>query len=152
MGMTNNMRNLKSLVLVAIVAVGSLALAANAAEPKPRVVPRNQIGAGADPLYGGFLHMRNSGTDEMVVCSGRCLLAAIIMGTGPNTTKLTVRNSSVADGSGATVLYSKFLQSNSQAAVVPLPPLPILLDKGITATISGVNSAEEVTVLYIDMD
>jgi hypothetical protein len=144
-------KNLKNSML-AVVAV--LGLVANSFAISPTSVPtrRDQKGEGANPLYGGYSHMRNSATSEMVVCSGRCLLAAVVLGTGPTTSTLTIRNSSVADGSGAIVIRPRFEVANSGYGQNPNPPLPILLDKGITATLSSISAGEEVTVEYLDLD
>ena len=146
------MNKIKTLSLAAVL-VASVALAAMASSPQQRVVPRDQNGNPAEPLYGGFLHQRNSATDELIACSGRCVLAALIMGSGPQSSVLTVRNSSVADGGGAIVLRRRFVQSNTQPTEDPFPPYPILLDKGITTTLSNAGSfGEDVVVLYIDLD
>lgn len=118
-------------------------------------VRRDQNGFPVDPRNGGYLHMRNSGTSEMIVCSGRCLLAGILMSTGPSSTFITVRNTSVAQGNGALVLprYTRFAQVNTQPGSNNLLPTGgILLDKGISVTLSSVSADEDVTVLYLDLD
>lgn len=146
------MKNLKSLGLVAVVLVASV-VGALAAPPKVNV-PRDQNNNTLSQSdYAGYSHMRNSGTSEMIVCSGRCLLKGLIMSTGPVSSYLQVRNTSVAQGNGALVLgrYVRFTPVNSGPRADALSA-PILLDKGISLTLSSVSADEDVTVLFLDLD
>jgi hypothetical protein len=144
--------NKKIIALGLALVISGISTAFAAKNPASVSVPVNQRGEEAYPDNAGWLHMRNSATSEMVVCSGRCLLRAIILSTGPSTTQLTIRNSSVADGAGAQVLpFIRFVNPNTQPGENPIPA-PILLDKGITATLSSVSAGEEVTVEYRDLD
>lgn len=145
------MKTIKTLSLVALVALGLLAPAYAAKSPVAVEVPVNQFGQEAWADNVGWLHKRNSSTAEMLVCSGRCLLKAVILNTGPLTTKLTLRNTSVENGTGAIVLIHRFAPGNTTPGNNPIPA-PILLDKGITMTLSAASTEEEVEVLYRDMD
>lgn len=145
------MKNIKALGLSALLLAGVVA-SSFAAKAAPREVPNDHQGkAIGHPLYGGYAHMRNSATGEMVVCSGKCLLSALILNTGPGTSKVTVRNTSVNDGSGAIVFVHRFTTSNSEPGNNPVR-LPILLDKGISVTLSAASTEEEATALYLDLD
>lgn len=116
--------------------------------------PRDQRGNEANPMYGGYLHKRNSSTAEMLICSGRCLLAGMIMGTASSVSFASIRNTSVVgsagDGYGALVfghfMFSPNLNTSGESANVI--PLPVVLDKGITLTLS----AGDATVFYLDLD
>lgn len=146
--------NFKTLSLVVAVVLGG-ALFANAAPPARVDVPMNQKGVEAHPDNAGYLAMRNSGTSEMVVCSGRCLLKAIIMSTGPTATYLRVRNTALAGGGNNYLIlnkYVRFAPSNTAGLVNNPLPAPIILDKGISVELSSVSADEDVTVLYRDLD
>lgn len=145
------MKNMKtlSLTLAAVVLMAGSALAAK--NPSLVETPNNQHNMEGHPLNVGYLHSRwvNS-SGENAVCSGRCLLAAIIVNTGPLTSMVTLRNTSVANATGAIVLRHKYTVQNSVPGANPIA-FPILLDKGITVTINNAGE-EEVTVLYRDLD
>lgn len=142
----------KIIVLSLALVVAGISEAFAAKNPASVSVPVNQRGEEAYPDNAGWLHMRNSATSEMVVCSGRCLLRAVIMSTGPSSSYVTIRNSSVADGSGAQVLPLLHFVNPNTAPGNNSVSAPILLDKGITATINSVSNAEEITVEYRDLD
>lgn len=145
------MKNLKTLSLAVLALVASASFSFAGKRPNNVDTVLNRLGNEAHPWNAGYLHARNSTTDELVVCSGRCLLAGVIINSGPVASFITIRNSSVADGSGAIVLKAGYAPSNSQPGYNPIV-LPILLDKGITLDISSVAGAEEATVLYRDLD
>jgi hypothetical protein len=142
-------KNLKTLGLAVLVALG--AVASVVAAPPPAANMRLDQKGNTIPFLVAN-HMRDSATSEMVVCSGRCVLAAIWQGTGPVTSSVQIRNSSVADGSGALVAIRRFEVSNSGYSQNSTPPYPILLDKGITVTLPAASNGEEVTVEYLDLD
>ena len=117
-----------------------------------RDVPRDGEGRSiSHPLYGGFEQTRKLTTGELVVCSGRCVLAGLIMNTGPITSSVRIRNSSVANGAGVLVIKHKYTVANTEPGNNPIR-LPILLDKGITVELMAASTEEEVTVLYLDLD
>lgn len=149
------MKNIKTLALLAVAAFGLAASSHAAQEPNRVNAPLNQQGLEAHPDNVGYLHMRNSGTTEMIVCSGRCLLKALIMSTGPTASYISVRNTSVAQGNGALVLgkYLRFAPLVASGTGDKNPVVaPILLDKGISITLSSVTADEDVTILYRDLD
>lgn len=145
------MNKIKSLSLALVAVVGLSALALAAKSPNNVETPRNQMGQEAHPENAGWLHKRQSATAEMIVCEGRCLLKALILNTGPRTTEVRVRNSSVANGAGALVIKHKFEQVNTAPGNNPIAA-PILLDKGITVSMTAASTEEEVEVLYRDLD
>jgi len=143
-------KTFKSLALGALVVVG---LVGNALAASHRVnSPRNQRGEEPHPLYGGYEYKFNSATAEMIVCTGRCLLAGIIMNTGPAGTEIRVRNSSVVDGTtGSYALIYPFRVHNSEPGNNPIR-LPMLFSNGITVKLNAASTGEAVTVLYLDLD
>lgn len=149
--MNNNMKNIKAIGLVALAFVLAAGPALAAKNPTMVETPNNQHAEEAHPLNAGYLHLRNSGTAEHIVCSGRCLLAGIIMGTGPLTSMVEIRNTSVANGSGAAVLIMPFQKLNTEPGNNPVR-LPILLDKGISVTIPSASAGEDAVILYRDLD
>jgi hypothetical protein len=144
---------MKKLIL-GLTALALLVSAVPAGAYPDRVNARlDQKGQPVDPRYGGYSHMRNSSTGEMGVCSGRCLLAGVMLGTAPNGSpvQLVLRNTSVANASGAIIARIPLVSVNTQPGLNPIG-LPILLDKGITATLTSASNGEEVTVLFLDLD
>lgn len=142
------MKNI-ALALIASVVLSGSALAAK--NPSTVDTPRGSTGAEAHPWNAGYLHKRNSATAEMLVCSGRCLLAGIILNTGAATTGVIVRNTSTEEASGAIVLVHRFSINNSEPGNNPIR-LPILLDKGIAVKLESVSAGEAATILYRDLD
>lgn len=103
------------------------------------------------PLYGGYDWVYKSDTAEQVICTGKCLLAGLITNTGASTVTLTIRNTSVANGTGPQVL--PLLKYDPQTGVARNAlVLPLVLSQGISAQLSSVANAEAVTVVYIDLD
>lgn len=123
-----------------------------AISPNNVKVPKNDRGQEAYSDNVGWLHVRDSATSELVVCSGKCLLRAVILNTGPATSRLQIRNTSVADGSGVLVLGDHHFQVINTAPGNNPIAAPILLDKGISVTLSSVSAGEEVTVEYRDLN
>ena len=147
-------KNLLALVVVA--GLGMIASSAHAVK-NPSVVdtPRNSVGGEAHPENAGWIAQRNSSTEEMIVCSGRCLLKAVIMSTGPTATYLQIRNTAITNGSATYLVGPKYLRFNpsvdSGPGRQPLPA-PMLLDKGISVKLSSVSADEDVIILYRDLD
>lgn len=142
--------NLTKKLLLAVVSLGLVASAY--AAPGSANTRRDQRGNEANPWYGGYANTRLlSTTAEQVVCSGRCLLAGLILNTGPQASQVRIRNSSVANGVGVIVLKHHYSIANTSPGNNPVQ-LPLDLDKGITVQLTAVSNQEEVVVLYIDMD
>lgn len=151
----NNMRkNLLSLMVLAALAM--VASSAHAAKNPSRVeTPYNSVGGEAHPDNAGWLAQRNSSTEEMIVCSGRCLLRAVIMSTGPTASYVRIRNTAITNGSTSSLILPKYLRFNPSVDSGPgRQPLvaPILLDKGISVQLSSVSADEDVIILYRDLD
>ena len=143
-------KNLKSLGLAAFFVVGLVGSAF--AFPHKVNTPRNQRDQEPHPFYGGYSWVYNSATAEMLVCSGRCLLAGLIMNTGPATTEVRVRNTSVIDGTAARLaMIYPFRNHNSEPGNNPIR-LPMLFSNGITVKLNAASTGEAVTVLYLDLD
>ena len=144
------MKKLIGLCLSLLVAGGAIA----SAEPSRRF-PRDQnSNIVGHPLYGGYTYRRLAATGATLICSGRCLLAAIVRGTGPVATSLVVRDTAEAiSGGGILVLGSAYFQLNeTHYQYNPLPALPLLFGSGIMAQLSAASTDEWVTFAYIDLD
>jgi hypothetical protein len=123
-----------------------------AVSPNGVVTPRDQRGEAAHPLYGGYANTRvTATTSEIVVCSGRCVLAAMILNTAPVASQVRIRNSSVANGVGVLAIKHNYNPVNTEPGNNPIR-LPMFLDKGITVQLTASGAQEEVEVLYLDMD
>lgn len=146
------MNTIKTLSLIGLIALGLAAPAVAAVNPSSVIVPLNQRNEEAFPENVGYLHMRNSATSEMIVCTGRCLLKAILMSTGPISSYVTLRNTSVAQGNGAKVIDLLAFNPLNTGPAGGRIELGILLEKGISATLSSVSNNQEITVLYRDLD
>ena len=143
-------KNLKSLGLAVLVSVGLVGAAF--AAPHKVNTPRNQRDQEPSVYYGGYQWIRNSATAEMIVCSGRCLLAALITSSGPEGSELRVRNSSVVDGTtGSYALIHRFSSRNTEPGNNPIR-YPMVFSNGITVKLNAASTGEEVTVLYLDLD
>lgn len=143
-------KNLKSLGLAVLVVVG-LVGSGFAAAPHKVNTPRNQRDQEPNPYYGGYSWVRNSSTTEMLVCSGKCLLAAILRNTGASSTEVRVRNSGLIDGTaGSYALIYPFSATNSEPGGNPIR-LPMVFSSGITVKLTSTSLGEEVTVLYVPL-
>ena len=144
------MKKLIGLCLSLLVAGGAIA----SAEPSRRF-PRDQnSNIVGHPLYGGYSYQRIAVTGAKQICVGRCLLAAVIRGTGPVTTSVQVRDTAEAISEvGILVLGSAYFRTmESSYYGHPLPPLPILFGSGIMGQLSAASTDEWVTFVYIDLD
>lgn len=153
------MRNLKKclILLLALSLVGGAYQGTSWAVQKLRT----PVGMGPehinDPLYGGYNFARVSNTSTVVVCTGHCLLAGLMLSTGANTTRLIIRNTGANDVTGfdgATAIgpiYFRVLDTGSERRSVV--PLPMRFDSGgISVYIDSVASGEWATVLFLDLD
>lgn len=139
------MNKIKSLSLAVLALVLSVSFALAAKEPN------DAAGNAALPENAGWMHKRQSATAEMLVCEGKCILGAIILNTGATSSEVRVRNTSVGNGTGVLVLQHRFQIVNTSPGNNPIAK-PILLDKGITTSLTSVSAGEEITVLYRDLD
>lgn len=141
------MKKLISFVVLSLVASSAMAdtFVANTA--------KNQRGEEVRAEYGGYDARRVYATDEVVVCSGRCVLAGIISNTGPATTVISVYDTSVT---GALAAAEMKLLSNFDATQTGSAPnrvtKPMRFTKGISVKLSSVSAGESITVLYVDLD
>lgn len=146
------MKKLLSLALVSLVlGLGVVAKAdtfvANTA--------KNQRGEEVDPDYGGYDATRIAAAGangEEVVCTGRCVLAGILMSAGAGSATVTYYDTSVAGVSGAA--RAKLIQPFFASETGPANrlPRPIRFSNGIAVRLSSIASSEAVTVLYVDLD
>ena len=143
-------KNLKSLFLAGLAVVGLVGSAF--ALPHKVNTPRNQNDQEPNPGYGGYQWVRNSATAEMLVCSGRCLLAGIIASTGPDGSEIRVRNTGVIDGTAARLAFIASFNPQNTAPSGNMVPYPMLFENGIAVKLSAASTGEEVTVLYLDLD
>ena len=141
------MKKIKLLSVASLVVLGTASLAFALRNEK---TVRDQNNAQAMVDYAGYSNSRVADPGEHIVCSGRCVLSAIIRNTGPYT-RITVRNSSVAQGNGVIAVENFFSPTNSGAWVNSIPA-PLIFTKGITVTLGTTVNGEQVTVLYEDLD
>lgn len=146
--MEKKMRKLLALLLVAVVlGSGSLAWAVQL-----RNVPRDQNNAPmGHPLYGGYQYYRKTYLAEQVICTSKCLLAGLVMSTGVNTNRVRIRDTSGQDGGGTIVFDPIRFEPNSQVGRNPIV-LPVLMENGISVEFTNITNAENVTVIYLDLD
>jgi hypothetical protein len=138
-------KKLMSLGLVAL--VGTLASVGWAGPNRP--TPSDKRG---NPMQVvSYDWTRKTASAESVICTGRCLLGGVIMGTAPQLSWLQIRDTSVANGTGA--IFAKIPFSTApQNNVFAWPQQPTLFTYGISAQFNLITSGEEVTVLYLDLD
>jgi hypothetical protein len=116
---------------------------------------KNQRGEEVHPDYGGYDATRIASAGaagEELVCSGRCVLAGILMSDGAGSSTVTFYDTSVAGVSGAA--RAKLIHSFRAAETGPATrlPRPIRFSNGIAVRLSSIGSSEAVTVLYVDLD
>ena len=140
----------KLLLSLALLVVAGVAVAA---PPGSVNVRKDQNGNPAHPFYGGYSSIRNSATAAMQVCTGRCLLRAILMNTGLDTVHVRIVDSSVRGDNADTELKAIIPFKALQTAPFAMPlELNLLMEKGIIVKLSGASNGEEVTVIYQDLD
>lgn len=141
------MKKLISFVVLSLVASSAMAdtFVANTA--------KNQRGEEVRAEYGGYDARRVYATDEVVVCSGRCVLAGLLANTGAASTLINVYDTSVAGALAAAELkvISNFDLSQTGTAAQRIHR-PIRFSKGISVKLTSVAAGESVTVLYVDLD
>lgn len=127
----------------------ALVLAMPAQAYRNRALPNDGRGDPiAHPLYGGYDFVRVTGTTETLVCSGKCVLAGLLMATGATTNYVLVRDSIAADAAGTKVALLTRFERDTRPSWNMLS-LPVFMDSGITVKL---DAAGDVTVLYIDLD
>lgn len=143
-------KNLSILLALVVLALSGKAWAVQKRE-FPKDSRDNPV---SHPLYGGYQYQRIATTGAKIICSGKCLLAGIIRGTGPITTALEVRDTAEAiSGVGILVVGSAYYQLNeSNYNQQPLPVLPILFGSGIQGQLNAASNGEYATFLYLDLD
>ena len=144
-------KKINLLMLAGMIVLGNVTAAL--ALPYVQNTPRNQRGEEPNPYFFGYQNSRVAGaTTELVICSGRCVLVATILGTGPATSELRIRNTSVADGDTNRIsIKHRFLVQNSEPGNNPIR-LPLLMQNGITAQLTAASSQEEAVIVYLDID
>lgn len=142
------MKKLLSLTLVSLV----LGLGVEAkADTFVANTAKNQRGDEVSADYGGYDATRIAAAGsagEEIACSGRCVLAGILMSGGSGT--VTFYDTSVAGVSAAarTKLIHTFQASETGPAT--RLPRPIRFSNGIGVRLS--TAGDSVTVLYVDLD
>lgn len=146
------MKKLLSLALVTV----ALGLASGArADTFVANTAKNQRGEEVHPDYGGYDATRIAAAGsagEELVCSGKCVLAGILMSGGAGSSTVTFYDTSVAAVSGAArakLIHSFFAQETGPANRLPRP---IRFNNGIAVRLSAADAGEAVTVLYVDLD
>lgn len=115
---------------------------------------KNQRGEEVRADYGGFDAKRVYATDEIVICTGRCVLAGVLPSTGAAATIAYFYDTSIAGALSAAELkyYSNFDTSQTGTAATRAGHKPMRFTKGISVKLSSVSAGESVTVLYVDLD
>jgi len=147
------MKNFKKMLGSFLAVALALAVSAPvfAGIPDKREVPYGPSGPIEHPLYGGADFTRQSSTDELVVCIGRCLLIALIRSTGSVDTSIQIRNTGIPGSSGDISVANLHFERNTGAHANPIP-FPMVHTNGISINLSSTAESEDVTVLYIDLD
>lgn len=145
---------MKMKMLLALVLLSGIGAGVVHADNDSVMAPAGRRGVDVHPLYGGYKATRVSGTSEVLVCSGRCILGGLYMSSGAVGSKLEFRDSGTADGttSIATKILMLGFTGNNTSVQGNRIPAPIRTDNGIVAKLSSISANEEVTVLFIDGD
>lgn len=126
-----------------------LGLALPAQAFRARALPNDGRGDPiAHPGYGGYDYNRVTSTTEVLVCSGKCILAGLLMATGAKTSFVIARDTIAADGAGSKIAVLSRFEPDTRPSWNMLSA-PVFMDSGISVKLSA---TEEVTVLYIDLD
>lgn len=115
--------------------------------------PKNELGQEVHPYYGGYKYRRITGTTEILVCSGYCLIGSIFINTGPATSVFRLRDSSTADGTpdhALTVLNVPFNVIDTSPSFRKVD-LNIRTTSGIVGKLNAASTNEQVTVTYIPL-
>lgn len=117
-------------------------------------VSKDQFGRAASAEFAGYNVTRVYATDEVVVCTGRCVLAGVLPSTGAAATIAYFYDTSVAGALAAAELkfYTNFDTSQTGTAATRNGTKPMRFHKGISAKLSSVSAGESVSVLWIDLD
>ena len=138
--------------LALLLAVAVLGSAAPADAVQKRNVPRDQNdNAISSPWYGGYQYFRATSSAEVMVCTGLCLVAALIMSTGPSTVALMLRDTAQANGSATAIGPVRF-EADGTGARLPVIHLPVVFNNGISADLNGTLTDEAATILFLDLD
>ena len=144
----------KNLLMGCIAAIMAVCVGvAGASSTAYRLLPADQRG---NPLaqYSHASYKYIVGTTETVVCSGVCVLLAVIRSTGAVNDAVQIRGTAAADGLNVNTVFSTHFTADTGAHDNPVA-FPILVSSnsssGITAKINGA-ATEQVTVVYIDLD
>lgn len=117
-------------------------------------VSKDQFGRAASAEYAGYNVTRVYATDEVVVCTGRCVLAGVLPSTGAAATLMSFYDTSVAGALAAAELkyFSNFDTSQTGTATTRGAHKPMRFHKGISAKLSSISAGESVSVLWVDLD
>ena len=114
--------------------------------------PKSEKGEEVHPFYGGYRYKRITGTTDTLICSGNCVLAELIMGTGPATSSLRLRDTLTADGTAdnaATVMILQFRGADTAGTVQKINR-PLRSTYGWAGKLNaGANGTEEVIAVYL---
>lgn len=116
---------------------------------------KNQRGEEVRSEYGGYDATRIAAAGsagEEVVCTGRCVLAGILLSNGAAAATVTFYDTSVAGVSGTP--RAKLIQNFNvtETSSAQRLPRPIRFSNGIAVRLSSIAAGEHVTVLFVDLD
>jgi len=143
----------KALRLILAIALLVAVVGQPASATKRREAPQGPQGSFMHPLYSGYDYAYLSNTTEKLVCTGTCLLHAVIMGTGAIATGVLFRDTDTADN-GNVILMVPELHFSVTASSGNLQRVEIGLvtNNGIAVDLTSVSAGEDITVLYLDLD
>ena len=137
-------------LLIGVLAVGMSGLAK--ADVVSFKAPLDQHGNPMSASYAGYKSSHTAIAGEIIVCSGRCLLAGISMSTGANATFLRIKDTAIV-GSALTsnMLVPTIRFETDSSAYNKKIPVPVRADNGITVQLSGIGTLEEVSIYYVPL-
>lgn len=141
---------LSALLVAVVVGVAGLASAA----PKLKFPKDSKDNPVSHPLYGGYSYLYKNTAAEQMVCTGKCVLSGILMSTGVASRFITLRDTQAAHGGASHFLPPIYFREATDSGALERDMIerPIIMNSGISATISSVLSGESATFLYLDLD
>lgn len=94
-------------------------------------------------------------TTEAVVCTGNCIIDAIMLSSGAVGSYAIIRDTATADGSGTQVLPVLQFEASATTGIYqsfPLNGVKVMTTKGITVDLSTTGNYEVATIWYRDLD
>ena len=143
------------LAVIVVLAISPSAMAVETIYPKDIVsVPYDQQNRyPVDPDYYVSDYVYISSAAEVLVCTGECILDAIVLSSGAPSSYMIVRDTGTADASGDQVLPYLFFPSTNTANPIyaPLDGQKMKFEDGISVTLSSYANGERAVVYFTDL-